>query len=185
MRMSYFQQPLHDRLKWTLGPHHMFNSALVLGIIAVKEPHSAQSHAIVEDLVAYCEMQRKDIWLNEFALAEVKIVELCIKKVDQFRRDRQVGASSTIATRDLPSETPQAGAMPGSNIFPPTESTLTPEDTISSIDGVPEMFNFASTFGGYQWQAPWGDVSAFEPTDLEQWENVLNTITQEQMQFGF
>ena len=188
MRMAYFQQPLHDRLKWTLGPHHMFNSALVLGIIAVREPHSAQSHAIVEDLTAYCEMQRKDIWLNEFALAEVKIVELCIKKVEQFRRDRHVRTSSIGAAQGHTSEPVRVSTNVQINaVMPPVETILTPEDTVSSIDGVPDVFNFASTFGGYQWQAPWGDAafSSFEPTDLEQWENVLNNISQDQMQFGF
>ncbi|EMD63671.1 hypothetical protein COCSADRAFT_200210 [Bipolaris sorokiniana ND90Pr] len=76
MRVNYLQH---------LGPHHLFNSALVLGIIAVKDPHSDQCDAILEDLTACCDIQRGDIWLDEFSLAEVKIIELCIKKSKQFR----------------------------------------------------------------------------------------------------
>ncbi|KAK4498410.1 hypothetical protein PRZ48_011068 [Zasmidium cellare] len=70
LRLKYFGQPLQDRLKWALGPHHLFNGVLVLGVIAVQDPHSPRTHALLEDLDAYCEMQRNDVWVNEFALAE-------------------------------------------------------------------------------------------------------------------
>ncbi|KAK7704208.1 hypothetical protein SLS57_010591 [Botryosphaeria dothidea] len=91
MRLQSLSQPLQDRLRWTLGPHYLFNSALVLGIIAVRDPFSHRSLAILEDLAAYCAMQRRDIWVNEFALAEVKIVELCIKKARELRGGSEVG----------------------------------------------------------------------------------------------
>lgn len=180
MRIDYFQQPLHDRLKWTLGPHHLFNSALVLGIIAVKDPHSPRSHAILEDLTAYAEMQRADIWLNEFALAEVKIVELCVKKANQFRADR-----AAEATQNRPGDAPSTDRAPPEvfNDRSPTaiNDDFTSPDTNFSGDTLPNLAG-----GPFQWQAPWGDPSLtlFEPIDLRQWENVLDNITQDQTLFG-
>lgn len=175
MRIDYFQQPLNDRLKWTLGPHHLFNSALVLGIIAVKDPHSPKCRAILEDLSAYCEMQRADIWLNEFALAEVKIIELCIKKANQFRASR---------TETRPNTADNAPpTVHGANTIDLTSPYT--EDSSVTVPDLPAI----GAGGPFQWHAPpWGDPSfttLFEPTDLQHWENVLDNITQEQMLFGF
>ncbi|KAJ4303734.1 hypothetical protein N0V90_002635 [Kalmusia sp. IMI 367209] len=182
MRLDYFRQPLNDRLKWTLGAHFLFNSALILGIIAVRDPHSRRSYAIVEDLVAYCEMQRADMWLNEFALAEIKIVELCIKKVHQFRTANSTALSGEDPVhgfengqlRNSTSEQQPGGAS--------DETFLTP-DTNPSVDTLPGLPNFAPAGGPFQWQAPWGDpsFSLLEPTDLQQWEHILDSITQDQM----
>ncbi|KAF2641551.1 hypothetical protein P280DRAFT_517748 [Massarina eburnea CBS 473.64] len=182
MRMKYFQQPLTDRLKWTLGPHHLFNSALVLGIIAVRDPHSPRSHAITEDLIAYCEMQRADVWLNEFARAEVKIVELCVTKATQIRRSERANSypitSRGLSVANAPTHTIgiDYSINQGDNAF------HSPETTISQ-DGFLGMPNLAAGGGPFQWQAPWGDptFSMLEPTDLQQWEQVLNSITQDQM----
>jgi hypothetical protein len=174
MRIDYFQQPLNDRLKWTLGPHHLFNSALVLGIIAVKDPHSPKCRAILEDLSAYCDMQRADIWLNEFALAEVKIIELCIKKANQFRDSRTETRPNTAEDFPITAHAPK-------NIDLTSPNT---EDSSATIPDLPAI----GAGGPFQWHAPpWGDPSftLFEPTDLQHWEHVLDNITQEQMLFGF
>jgi hypothetical protein len=182
MRIDYLQQPLNDRLKWTLGPHHLFNSALVLGIIAVKDPHSRRCHAILEDLTAYCDMQRADIWLSEFALAEVKIIELCIKKATDFRATRP-STGPTNALSIVPSLTrSETQSTPHGNYNQTSPNT---ENSAESQAGLP---NLAGAGGPFQWQAPpWGDPSfpLFEPTDLQQWEQVLDSITQDQMLFGF
>ena len=174
MRIDYFQQPLNDRLKWTLGPHQLFNSALVLGIIAVKDPHSPKCRAILEDLTAYCDMQRADIWLNEFALAEVKIIELCIKKADQFRTSRT-------ETRPNTANDASATAHVANNIDLTSPNT---EDSSATVPSLPAV----SASRPFQWHAPpWADPSLtlFEPTDLQHWEHVLDNITQEQILFGF
>lgn len=189
MRIDYFQQPLHDRLKWSLGPHHLFNSALVLGIIAVKDPHSRRCHAILEDLAAYCEISRADIWLNEFALAEVKIIELCIKKAHQFRNSR---TSSAELSSDQNGTGMRSGHQSNLEVSEPPASanladTFTSPNTEFSSETILGLPNLAAGSGPFQWQqAPWGDPSftLFEPTDLQQWEHVLDNITQEQMLFG-
>ncbi|KAF2710798.1 hypothetical protein K504DRAFT_429120 [Pleomassaria siparia CBS 279.74] len=191
MRLKYFGQSLSDRLKWTLGPHHLFNSALVLGIIAVRNPHSRRSNAILEDLAAYCELQRNDIWLNEFALAEVKIVELCIKKARQFR-NRQNSSSNhnttttttttTTATMQPPPEVPakEQSRKEGvddaalNSTLPCFQMEFDAEDDLQQLHAGP----LAGTSGAYLWQAAWGDasLSLLEATDLQQWENVLDNI---------
>ncbi|KAF1956839.1 hypothetical protein CC80DRAFT_516316 [Byssothecium circinans] len=169
MRMKSFQQPLTDRLKWTLGPHHLFNSALVLGIIAVRDPHSPRSHAILEDLIAYCEMQRADTWLNEFGLAEIKIVELCVKKAMQIRRN-EAAAAYPIPTNNSP--TPNiapAQNMGGDYVTNRLDHTFPSPETTISQDGFLGMPNLAAGGGPFQWQAPWGDptFTLLEPTDLQ------------------
>ncbi|KAL6174469.1 hypothetical protein ACJQWK_00588 [Exserohilum turcicum] len=179
MRIDYFQQPLNDRLKWSLGPHHLFNSALVLGIVAVKDPHSYKCDAILEDLIAYCDMQRADLWLNEFALAEVKIIELCIKKATQFRENRgsSTRASVPLETRSDIAEDPPAAVQANEN-----HDNLVSPNMIDSFDAISGLMNFGPG-RPFQWQAPpWGDPSL--PTDLQQWEHVLDSITQEQRVFG-
>lgn len=85
-RLSEHNIDLAEKFQWGLGAHHLFNSALVLGIIAVKK-----SLATVEDLEAYCEKQNADSWLNEFGIAEVKVIQLCITHA----RQRRVQGSGT------------------------------------------------------------------------------------------
>lgn len=165
MRLRYFGQPLTDRLKWALGPHGLFNSALVLGIIAVRDPHSRRSLAILEDLAAYCEMQRNDVWLNEFALAEVKIVELCIRKAKQLRSAPSQMPTTTIS---VPPTAPE-------NVDP----GLTSQETLEPFSGHLATMT-PGTMNSYQM---WDDPNFFLPEtgDLLQWEHVLNSIMHDQM----
>lgn len=183
MRIEYLQQPLNDRLKWSLGPHHLFNSALVLGIVAVKDPHSRKCAAILEDLTAYCEIQRDDIWLNEFALAEVKVIELCIKKAAQFRENR-----ASMNVPDASFEIHPNSADDAQTVMQTGNgNSLASPNTDTSSETVPGLPNLGAG-GPFQWPVPpWGDPSLamFEPTDLQHWEYVLDNITQEQMLFGF
>lgn len=146
MRIDYFQQPLNDRLKWTLGPHHLFNSALVLGIIAVKDPHSRRSQGILEDLVAYCAIQRDDVWLNEFALAEVKIIELCVSKVQKFRNNHTPGNSAPVSQSgsDVALAAPSLAAVPGPQMFANSHEDFNSPNTALST----------GTIAGMPWQAP-------------------------------
>ncbi|KAF4302512.1 putative nuclear protein [Botryosphaeria dothidea] len=171
MRLQSLSQPLQDRLRWTLGPHYLFNSALVLGIIAVRDPFSHRSLAILEDLAAYCAMQRRDIWVNEFALAEVKIVELCIKKARELRGGSEVGV-------------PNVSSVSRPNADVHTPSSLN-DAHIPMADG-PAGFGQASAMDcpglgeSASWQPlPWDDSFTFpEASDLQSWEQVIDSITQ-------
>ncbi|KAI0594603.1 fungal-specific transcription factor domain-containing protein [Biscogniauxia sp. FL1348] len=192
MRLRYFDQPLADRFKWTLGPHHLFNSALVLGIIVVRDPHSRRAQAILEDLAAYCEMQRRDVWSNEFAIAEVKIVELCIRKARQI----WAAASHEAASAPLPSlpppsltddpPSPTITAKEGQQQAPPAiacrnhanegqwnNNPLVDDSTAANL------FNPAVGGGPTLWDDP--AFSFPDAGDLLQWENVLNSIMQDQL----
>jgi hypothetical protein len=133
-------------------------------------------------------MQRADIWLNEFALAEVKIIELCIKKATQFRNDSataSVGLSAETNLdryrhRQVNSSSIEEGNVVASN---DNVSSLQTDIAPENLPGIP---NLATNGGPFQWQGPWADplFSLLEPADIQQWENVLNSITQDQMMFG-
>ena len=67
-----------------------------------------------------------------------------------------------------------------------TANNFTSPNTEFSSETIPGLPNLAAGSGPFQWQAPWGDPSftLCEPTDLQQWEQVLDSITQDQMLFG-
>lgn len=100
LRLTFRYSNMADRIKAGGAMHNLFNSALVLGVIAVKDPLSMKSAAIVDDLVAYCEKQRADAWVNEFALAEVKVIELCIANVRKARREGKDGSDQNTSVID-------------------------------------------------------------------------------------
>ncbi|KAL1851059.1 hypothetical protein Daus18300_012668 [Diaporthe australafricana] len=175
MGLKLFGQPLSDRLKWSLGPHNLFNSALVLGIIAVRDPHSRRSQAILEDLTAYCEMQKNDVWLNEFALAEVKIVELCVKKA----RQSHPAPPSQIVPLALAHPVEQPVQSVGRANVMPTQ----PQLSVESPQFDPLMAGLGLPFSTSSAQMTWDDPGFFLPEngDLSQWEHVINTIMHDQM----
>lgn len=80
LKLGLRHATMADRLNAGGAMHNLFDSALVLGIMVVRDLTGRQTAAIVEDLAAYCEKQRADPWVNEFALAEVKVIELCVAK---------------------------------------------------------------------------------------------------------
>ncbi|KAK7746106.1 hypothetical protein SLS62_009566 [Diatrype stigma] len=183
MRLQYFSQPLAERLRWALGPHHLFNSALVLGIIVVRDPHSRRSQAILEDLAAYCEMQRNDIWVNEFALAEVKIVELCIRKARQVHRPLINASSATRATPTVAAPTP---------VVQPAVRRPVPIDSMSRNHPIEDVLQTSHHTGGTSQGAfypmpngpmMWDDPSYSFPEadDIISWEHVLNSIMQDKI----
>ncbi|KAK1991835.1 fungal-specific transcription factor domain-containing protein [Colletotrichum falcatum] len=181
MGLKLFGQPLGDRLKWSLGPHNLFNSALVLGIIAVRDPHSRRSQAILEDLAAYCEMQRNDVWLSEFAMAEVKIVELCVKKARQSQPPPPppVSAAAPFAPASASSSSRRPPQPAGQGLAVPAQ----PQPPVESPDFDPLMAaGLGLPYSTTSAQMTWDDPGFFLPEsgDLSQWEHVLNTIMHDQ-----
>ena len=87
LKLGFRNLTMADRITASGAMHNLFNSALVLGVLAVREPMSARTMPIVEDLAAYCEKLRSDVWANEFVLAEVKVIELCVASVRKARQD--------------------------------------------------------------------------------------------------
>ncbi|KAF2174075.1 hypothetical protein M409DRAFT_62234 [Zasmidium cellare ATCC 36951] len=174
LRLKYFGQPLQDRLKWALGPHHLFNGVLVLGVIAVQDPHSPRTNALLEDLDAYCEMQRHDVWVNEFALAEVKIVELCISKARSLRQSNKRSIPNSRASMEPTMTSAPASSGMDPNIQTPFPGLdLAPEQNLNDRFFPPFPIDPSANF----WHDP--ALTLPEAIDVQQWEYVLDSIAQE------
>ncbi|CAG8046669.1 unnamed protein product [Penicillium olsonii] len=152
-----------ENMRWTLGTHNMFNSAFILGIIAVRRPHAAQTAAILNDLEEYCERLRKDVWLNEFGLAEVKVVELCIIRTTGLAQsarqsDEQPAMSPPEVVPDLVTHNGEREPMMAADI------NLEP----NILGASPDMI----------WPAVWEDSNFAFPqaADLSTWEQMISEI---------
>ncbi|KAI2677804.1 transcriptional regulator family: Fungal Specific TF [Penicillium roqueforti] len=171
IRLQSLNYGTSENMRWTLGTHNMFNSAFILGIIAVRRPIAPQTAAILNDLEEYCERLRKDVWLNEFGLAEVKVVELCI-----------------IRTTGLAQVTDQPGDQ--ASMSPPE---VMPDFMAQERERNPMMstpMNIESIAAGtsanqppgsspdMMWPAVWEDQNFAFPqaADLETWEQMISEI---------
>ncbi|KAJ5332167.1 uncharacterized protein N7506_005950 [Penicillium brevicompactum] len=163
VRLKSLNYGTAENMRWTLGTHNMFNSAFILGIIAVRRPHSPQTAAILNDLEEYCERLRKDVWLNEFGLAEVKVVELCIIRTARFAQ-----------TADQPGE---QAPMNSPEVVP---DFVTQERERHPL--MPTPINLDSDVLGASpdmiWPAVWEDQNFAFPqaADLETWEQMISEI---------
>ncbi|KIH86504.1 hypothetical protein SPBR_08135 [Sporothrix brasiliensis 5110] len=139
-----------DHYVWCLGAPQLFNSAIVLGLLAIQEqprpfprtfPRTGGSvtqrtkraqnenvnqtrvdiHPVVNDLQAFCDKERNEIWVNDFRLAEVKVAELCIERLR-----RRAGLGETQETSLPPQEYPQP-PEPGPEREPEPEPEPEPE----------------------------------------------------------
>jgi len=77
---------------------------------------TAPTGAILDDLQAYCAERKADTWVNEFSLAEIKVVELCIARARRIRRggpasswQGQVSTADTLLVHKQ--QDPDLGAM--------------------------------------------------------------------------
>ncbi|EXJ82180.1 hypothetical protein A1O1_08249 [Capronia coronata CBS 617.96] len=167
-----------ERYASSLAAHQLFNSAIILGIIAVREAKSQQTPGVVEDLEAYCEMQRSEMWLSEFGLAEIKVVEMCIAKLKQ---QLQGSAHRGTATQQ---QSPQAARVPtvadSSNVAPTDIGlTLTADQNseLMNVGGLemvsPSTLNTGATS---VWQDQLFPGSFPGLTDLQTWQEVIDSI---------
>ncbi|CAG8107822.1 unnamed protein product [Penicillium salamii] len=152
-----------ENMRWTLGTHNMFNSAFILGIIAVRRPHAPQTAAILDDLEEYCERLRNDVWLNDFGLAEVKVVELCIIRTAGLVQAAE--QSTEQATRSPPEVMPDLVTMEGER-EPMMPTNIDVESNV--LGASPDMI----------WPAVWEDQNFAFPqaADLETWEQMISEI---------
>ena len=176
LKLSLRDLSMADRLKAGAAMHNLFNSALVLGMIAVRDPHSARTGAILEDLSAYCEKQRADTWVNEFVMAEVKVIELCIATARKTSRegsdaDRAAGVSGGQGVMGAASVEGHANRV---------------QQQASSQDGMDSMPSSVMDGGGQgngmgpceSWLDSWfGPTRNFpEPIDYQFWEDLVGTL---------
>jgi hypothetical protein len=181
LKLNFRPATMADRLKAGGAMHNLFNSALVLGIIVVRDPHAAKTGAILEDLAAYCEKQRADVWVNEFALAEVKVIELCVSSARRLSREGRPQQADRRSARPAALHalsTPYAGLPPndmsvhtglgGYNIRPQTYAPDTDQDDAAS-----------SAVGPYEmWLDSWfGPTRNFpEPMEFQFWEDLVGIL---------
>lgn len=165
-KLSMRNLSMADRLKAGAAMHNLFNSALVLGIIAVKDPHSARTGAILEDLGAYCEKQRADTWVNEFVMAEVKVIELCITTARKASREGNVADRTTGAANN-----PQATNVP--TAAEPQMAWQDNGDMNFTFDNQPSVTAPYET-----WLDSWfGPTRNFpEPIDYQFWEDLVGSL---------
>lgn len=154
---------------WNLGAHQLCNSAIILGILAMKEPKSLQTQGTVDDLEAYCDLQKSQMWLSEFGLAEVTVVEMCIAKLKQRLRGAQQRA---VETRQQSPEVPP-------HDFDPQAQNETMAPNLSSLN--PGIMAAADPDVGMTpvWQDEIfaGSLPGF--TDLQTWQEVIDSIGEE------
>jgi hypothetical protein len=162
-----------DRLNAGGAMHNLFNSGLVLGILAVRDPFSARTNAIIEDLAAYCEKQRADPWTNEFALAEVKVIELCITSAkraakNRVQGDRRQTIGSTMPNADATTQGGEAGTRRQSQVWTPSaaDGLMNQHDMMNGIDET--------------WLDNWFGPSRNFPepgeVDFQFWEDLVGTL---------
>jgi len=181
LKLNFRPKNMAERLMAGIGMHGLFNSALILGIIAVKDP--AGSKGIVEDLAAFCEKQRGDSWVNEFSLAEIKVVELCIASSRRSSRD---GNPNTTARRR---ETTCAGRDAGSGADVSTNESSTsgqvadpttwPPPPPAPPGGSHHVEATGGWFGDHEsWLDNWfGPMRNFpDPIDFQFWEDLVGSL---------
>ncbi|KOS46872.1 hypothetical protein ACN38_g2194 [Penicillium nordicum] len=171
IRLQSLNYGTSENMRWALGTHNMFNSAFILGIIAVRRPIAPQTAAILNDLEEYCERLRKDVWLNEFGLAEVKVVELCIIRTTGFAQATdQPGDQAPMSPPEvLPDFMAQERERnPMMSTVTNIESIAAGASSIHPPDSSPDMM----------WPAVWEDQNFAFPqaADLETWEQMISEI---------
>lgn len=81
-----------ERYTWCLGAPQLFNSAIVLGVLATQE-QSRGTHnvdAVVNDLESYCDKQKHEMWINNIRLAEVRSLKCALRDLnDRPRQNRR------------------------------------------------------------------------------------------------
>jgi hypothetical protein len=171
IRLQSLNYGTAENMRWTLGTHNMFNSAFILGIIAVRRPNAPETAAILEDLEEYCERLRKDVWLNEFGLAEVKVVELCIIRTRGFAQATEQPSEQT--PMSPPDVLPNLVAQErGGNSDIPSALDVS-DGGISAPSGQPSVYS-----PDMMWPAVWEDQNFAFPqaADLETWEQMISEI---------
>jgi hypothetical protein len=169
-RLALTNPRMADRIKFNIAAHSLFNSALVLGVIAVREPFSSRTEAILEDLQAFCHKQNNDRWVNEFELAETRVVELCITSVNKSRRPTSTAnkANATTTSSHAPFASPQTTRQSSVNM-----------DAFINSDHVSDMRDEPYTAqNDDDWLNNWFSLNrAFpEPSDFHTWEELVGNL---------
>ncbi|KPI35321.1 putative transcriptional regulatory protein [Cyphellophora attinorum] len=122
-----------ENISWGLGVPRLFNSAIILGMLAIRDQsHGKQDYrALNNDLQYFCEKETSDIWVNDFRLAEVKVIELCIDRLKRGPLSKE--ATSLTDSRAL--SAPKGQGQRSANPVQPTQSASQAVQTPEFVDG--------------------------------------------------
>ncbi|KFY04328.1 hypothetical protein O988_00852 [Pseudogymnoascus sp. VKM F-3808] len=184
MKLSFRYPDMASRLKSNVAAHQLFNSALILGVIVVRDPQAPHAEAILDDLQAYCAKQNSDPWINEIGLAEVRVVELCISRAREARNDTAV---ATPAENNTTSDYNVAASSGGYNSSAVANTSLAQgmqgshELSASGQNGMGETYPYAfQNPAGPQdpWSDFWSNPAYFFPEamDYQIWEGLVDDL---------
>lgn len=177
-RLGYQSSDSGERYTWGLGAHQLFNSAIILGILAIREPRTSQTIAIIDDLEAYCEKQNAEMWLNEFGYAEIKVVQMCIAKLKEkssHLTSRRIDCHDSSQRRARAGDTQIVGASEAGR----EEFILNDNTEIDDIDFLsPSTLETAMSS---LWQDQPFPGAFPEPTDLQTWQEMIDSIGTDMM----
>lgn len=173
LKLSLRNLSMADRLNAGGAMHNLFNSGLVLGIIVVRDPFSVRTNAIIEDLAAYCEKYRADPWTNEFALAEVKVIELCITSARRAAKNRGQGDRRGTTTASSSSAEPAAPGATASAARPSQSWTPSAAD---GITGQTDLLNGIDETWLDNWFGPTRNFPEPGEVDFQFWEDLVGTL---------
>ncbi|KAE9373259.1 hypothetical protein N431DRAFT_465556 [Stipitochalara longipes BDJ] len=161
-----------DRLRYNISAHQLFNSALILGVIVVRDPHNPQTESILDDLRAYCSKQNADTWINDFDLAEVRVIELCISRARQSRNQGQgiTKSNSAMIESSQTFSTPTAHPLTLEYIANPVQ-----QDSYSDLQG---YGGAESQYGAEVWSDMWSNSGYYfpEPMDYMIWKDLMDDL---------
>jgi len=164
-KLAFRNPSMGDRLRYNISAHQLFNSALILGVIVVRDPHGPQTESILDDLEAYCSKQNADTWINDFDLAEVRVIELCISRARQSRNQGQgiIGNSTSVIESGQAFSTSTAHPLTLEYIANPVQ-----QDPYSDLSGYGGKGQYAEIWSdmwsnpGYYFPEPMGKFWARE-----------------------
>ena len=153
--------------------HSLLSSGLVLGVLVVRDPLSARAALILEDLTAYYGKQNSDPWANEFALAEVRVIELCISSARRSRQESGIMEERTTSTRSQdvnPVEEMNPhhqNGLPGLYRSPMMTTNAAAPGPVANTENDPvDNDNWLENWFGPTRSPP-------EPGDFQSWEDLL------------
>lgn len=161
-KLAFRNPNMGDRLRYNISAHQLFNSALILGVIAVQDPHGPQTESILGDLQAYCNKQNADTWINDFDLAEVRVIELCISRARQSRSQAQ-GAISNGTTTSLIESSQTFSASTAHPLTLEYISNPVQQDSYSDLSG---YGGADGQYGAEVWSDMWSNPSYYFPEPM-------------------
>ncbi|KAH8678400.1 fungal-specific transcription factor domain-containing protein [Xylariales sp. PMI_506] len=165
IKLGFRNPTMADRIKANVAAFRLFNSALILGVVVVRDPHGEHTEAILNDLQVYCNKINTDTWSNEFGLAEVRVVELCIARATRMRSSGPASLRSEIHVGQM---TPRGGS---------SDQVDQQHEGLDQPDELPDGF-LGDTFPTTTEVLPdvWSSYYFPQPTNYQVWKGLVDQL---------